>query len=144
MLRPNITSLPGRWGIDEIGGETLAIGGTLRRMELGVWQFLAKGPTCKAQECYPVMVLTRSLDRIPIKNSWLEFRLMFRIHLALAINSFKHTGPIAAAVGPSKCVTSGIRLCGPRPNFENTEDIKRSRMKERERAKQLVKTLNVK
>jgi 4-alpha-glucanotransferase len=39
------TSLPGQFGIGEIGDEALAFVDTLARMGIGVWQFLPLGPT---------------------------------------------------------------------------------------------------
>ncbi|MDH3747316.1 MAG: 4-alpha-glucanotransferase [Gammaproteobacteria bacterium] len=48
----HITSLPGRYGIGEIGGEALAFVDTMKRMELSVWQFLPLGPTAYLDSPY--------------------------------------------------------------------------------------------
>ena len=48
----HITSLPGRYGIGEIGAEALAFVDTMKRMELGVWQFLPLGPTAYGDSPY--------------------------------------------------------------------------------------------
>jgi len=48
----HITSLPGPWGIGEIGRDALAFVDTLRRMQLGVWQFLPTGPTAYGDSPY--------------------------------------------------------------------------------------------
>ena len=41
----HIASLPGPWGIGEIGAEAREFVDVMRRMELGVWQFLPTGAT---------------------------------------------------------------------------------------------------
>jgi len=51
----HITSLPGRRGIGEIGRDALAFVDTLRRMQLGVWQFLPTGPTAYGDSPYQLL-----------------------------------------------------------------------------------------
>ena len=41
----HVSSLPGRYGIGEIGGAARRFVDAMRRMQLGVWQFLPTGPT---------------------------------------------------------------------------------------------------
>ena len=41
----HIASLPGPYGIGEIGAPARAFVDTMRRMDLSVWQFLPLGPT---------------------------------------------------------------------------------------------------
>ena len=48
----HITSLPGRYGIGEIGDQALAFVDTMKRMQLGVWQFLPLGPTAYGDSPY--------------------------------------------------------------------------------------------
>lgn len=48
----HITSLPGPFGIGEIGASALALIGTLKKMGLGVWQFLPTGPTAYGDSPY--------------------------------------------------------------------------------------------
>jgi 4-alpha-glucanotransferase len=48
----HITSLPGPYGIGEIGPEARHFVNTLRRMELAVWQFLPTGPTAYGDSPY--------------------------------------------------------------------------------------------
>jgi 4-alpha-glucanotransferase len=48
----HITSLPGRYGIGEIGAEALRFVDAMRQMELGVWQFLPTGPTAYGDSPY--------------------------------------------------------------------------------------------
>lgn len=48
----HIASLPGRFGIGEIGAEALTFVDTLRSMQLGVWQFLPTGPTAYGDSPY--------------------------------------------------------------------------------------------
>ncbi|MEO1247241.1 MAG: 4-alpha-glucanotransferase [Pseudomonadota bacterium] len=48
----HITSLPGRYGIGEIGREARNFVDTLRKMELSVWQFLPLGPTAYGDSPY--------------------------------------------------------------------------------------------
>ena len=48
----HISSLPGRFGIGEIGREARDFVDTLRRMELSVWQFLPLGPTAYGDSPY--------------------------------------------------------------------------------------------
>lgn len=48
----HLTSLPGRYGIGEIGSQARSFIDTLRRMELGVWQFLPLGPTAYGDSPY--------------------------------------------------------------------------------------------
>jgi len=48
----HVTSLPGRYGIGEIGSQALAFVDTIKRMQLGVWQFLPLGPTAYGDSPY--------------------------------------------------------------------------------------------
>jgi len=48
----HITSLPGRFGIGEIGREARRFVDVLRQMELSVWQFLPLGPTAYGDSPY--------------------------------------------------------------------------------------------
>lgn len=48
----HITSLPGPYGIGEIGPEARNFIDTMRQMELGVWQFLPIGPTAYGDSPY--------------------------------------------------------------------------------------------
>lgn len=48
----HIASLPGPWGIGEIGAEAREFVDVMRRMELGVWQFLPTGPTAYGDSPY--------------------------------------------------------------------------------------------
>ena len=48
----HITSLPGEYGIGEIGDSALAFADTLKRMGIGVWQFLPTGPTAYGDSPY--------------------------------------------------------------------------------------------
>ncbi len=48
----HLTSLPGRYGIGEIGANARSFVDTMRRMELGVWQFLPLGPTAYGDSPY--------------------------------------------------------------------------------------------
>ncbi len=48
----HITSLPGPYGIGEIGRQALEFVDTLREMELAVWQFLPTGPTAYGDSPY--------------------------------------------------------------------------------------------
>lgn len=48
----HVTSLPGRFGIGEIGPAASGFIDTLRRMQLGVWQFLPLGPTAYGDSPY--------------------------------------------------------------------------------------------
>ena len=48
----HLTSLPGRYGIGQIGAEARRFVDTMRRMELGVWQFLPTGPTAYGDSPY--------------------------------------------------------------------------------------------
>lgn len=48
----HISSLPGPYGIGEIGAEALRFVDTMRQMKLGVWQFLPIGPTAFGNSPY--------------------------------------------------------------------------------------------
>lgn len=48
----HLTSLPGQFGIGELGKEAYAFVDYLRRMRLGVWQFLPLGPTAYGDSPY--------------------------------------------------------------------------------------------
>lgn len=48
----HITSLPGPYGIGEIGQHALQFVDTLKKMQLGVWQFLPTGPTAYGDSPY--------------------------------------------------------------------------------------------
>ena len=48
----HIASLPGRYGIGEIGNEARAFVDKMRDMQLGVWQFLPTGPTAYGDSPY--------------------------------------------------------------------------------------------
>ena len=48
----HVTSLPGRHGIGEMGAAALGFVDTLRRMRIGVWQFLPTGPTAYGDSPY--------------------------------------------------------------------------------------------
>ena len=48
----HITSLPGPYGIGEIGRQARGFVDTLNRMDLGVWQFLPTGPTAYGDSPY--------------------------------------------------------------------------------------------
>lgn len=48
----HITSLPGRYGIGQIGGEARRFVDAMQRMQLGVWQFLPTGPTAYGDSPY--------------------------------------------------------------------------------------------
>lgn len=48
----HIASLPGRFGIGEIGDEALKFVDTMRSMQLGIWQFLPTGPTAYGDSPY--------------------------------------------------------------------------------------------
>lgn len=48
----HITSLPGRYGVGEIGEQALAFIDSMKRMDLGVWQFLPLGPTAYCDSPY--------------------------------------------------------------------------------------------
>ena len=48
----HLTSLPGPYGIGEIGASARAFVDTMRRMELSVWQFLPLGPTAYGDSPY--------------------------------------------------------------------------------------------
>ena len=48
----HITSLPGPFGIGEIGQHALQFVDTMKKMQLGVWQFLPTGPTAFADSPY--------------------------------------------------------------------------------------------
>ena len=48
----HLTSLPGSYGIGEIGAAARAFVDTMRRMELSVWQFLPLGPTAYGDSPY--------------------------------------------------------------------------------------------
>lgn len=48
----HITSLPGRYGIGEIGAEARHFVDVMCRMQLGVWQFLPTGPTAYGDSPY--------------------------------------------------------------------------------------------
>lgn len=48
----HIASLPGPYGIGEIGTEACRFVDTMRRMQLGVWQFLPTGPTAYGDSPY--------------------------------------------------------------------------------------------
>ena len=48
----HIASLPGTYGIGEIGAEALKFVDTMRSMQLGVWQFLPTGPTAYGDSPY--------------------------------------------------------------------------------------------
>ncbi len=48
----HLSSLPGRYGIGEIGRRARDFVDTLKRMELGVWQFLPLGPTAYGDSPY--------------------------------------------------------------------------------------------
>jgi 4-alpha-glucanotransferase len=48
----HITSLPGPYGIGEIGQHALQFVDTMKKMQLGVWQFLPTGPTAFADSPY--------------------------------------------------------------------------------------------
>ncbi len=48
----HVTALPGRYGIGEIGDAAFQFVDTLKRMQLGVWQFLPLGPTAYGDSPY--------------------------------------------------------------------------------------------
>ena len=48
----HLTSLPGNYGIGEIGAEARRFVDAMRQMELGVWQFLPTGPTAYGDSPY--------------------------------------------------------------------------------------------
>jgi len=48
----HITSLPGHYGIGEIGAQALRFVDTLQKMQLGVWQILPTGPTAFGDSPY--------------------------------------------------------------------------------------------
>jgi 4-alpha-glucanotransferase len=48
----HIASLPGPYGIGEIGAPARAFIDTMRAMQLGVWQFLPTGPTAYGDSPY--------------------------------------------------------------------------------------------
>jgi 4-alpha-glucanotransferase len=48
----HVTSLPGRYGIGEIGAQALRFVDAMRDMQLGVWQFLPTGPTAYGDSPY--------------------------------------------------------------------------------------------
>jgi 4-alpha-glucanotransferase len=48
----HITSLPGPYGIGEIGQHALQFVDTMKKMQLGVWQFLPTGPTAYGDSPY--------------------------------------------------------------------------------------------
>ena len=48
----HITSLPGPYGIGEIGGEARRFVDLMEKMQLGVWQFLPTGPTAYGDSPY--------------------------------------------------------------------------------------------
>ena len=48
----HITSLPGPYGIGEIGPHAYRFIDTLRQMDIGVWQFLPTGPTAYGDSPY--------------------------------------------------------------------------------------------
>ena len=48
----HLTSLPGRYGIGEIGNEAYAFIDSMQKMGLGVWQFLPLGPTAYGDSPY--------------------------------------------------------------------------------------------
>ena len=48
----HLTSLPGPYGIGEIGKEAFAFVDNMRKMHLGVWQFLPLGPTAFGDSPY--------------------------------------------------------------------------------------------
>ena len=48
----HITSLPGPYGIGEIGQQALRFVDTMKMMQLGVWQFLPTGPTAYGDSPY--------------------------------------------------------------------------------------------
>jgi 4-alpha-glucanotransferase len=48
----HLTSLPGRFGIGEIGAQARRFVDLMRRMQLGVWQFLPTGPTAYGDSPY--------------------------------------------------------------------------------------------
>ncbi len=48
----HITSLPGEYGIGEIGDNARAFADTLKHMDIGVWQFLPTGPTAYGDSPY--------------------------------------------------------------------------------------------
>ncbi len=48
----HLTSLPGRYGIGEIGAQARAFVDQLARMQIGVWQFLPLGPTAYGDSPY--------------------------------------------------------------------------------------------
>ncbi len=48
----HMTSLPGPYGIGEIGRQALRFVDTMKNMQLGVWQFLPTGPTAYGDSPY--------------------------------------------------------------------------------------------
>ena len=48
----HVTALPGRFGIGEIGPDAIGFVDELKRMQLGVWQFLPLGPTAYGDSPY--------------------------------------------------------------------------------------------
>ena len=55
----HIASLPGPYGIGEIGAEARAFVDKMRDMQLGVWQFLPTGPTAYGDSPYQPLVNVR-------------------------------------------------------------------------------------
>jgi len=53
----HMTSLPGPYGIGEIGGHARQFVDTMRDMQLGVWQFLPTGPTAYGDSPYQPLYL---------------------------------------------------------------------------------------
>ena len=72
----HITSLPGSFGIGELGAAAWAFVDSLRRMELSVWQFLPIGPTAYGDSPYqPLSTFAGNEMLIDIGNL-IELRLL--------------------------------------------------------------------
>jgi 4-alpha-glucanotransferase len=72
----HLTSLPGSFGIGELGAAAWAFVDSLRRMELSVWQFLPIGPTAYGDSPYqPLSTFAGNEMLIDIGNL-IELRLL--------------------------------------------------------------------
>jgi len=97
----HITSLPGRFGIGEIGREALAFVDALRRMQLGVWQFLPTGPTAYGDSPYQPLSTFAGNEMMIATGDLLESGLL-RPGEAAALEALPHDTVDYGALIPLK------------------------------------------
>ncbi len=72
----HITSLPGPYGIGEIGPEACTFIDTMRDMQLGVWQFLPTGPTAYGDSPYQPLSTFAGNEMLISIGALLEMELL--------------------------------------------------------------------